>query len=114
MSRIVIGGRRAGRHWDILEAERISGKLGWWWLSFADAGLPKGSQFLGCCIVEGYGIITAVQRAHELGIDPGGGVMGIDIPNDLLHQFPESYRDRLLTRQETEELGPMVNERGPG
>lgn len=41
------------------------------WCSFANE-----EGFLGVCIVEADNVIEAAMRAHELGINPGGEVLG--------------------------------------
>lgn len=76
---------------------------GWWWLSFADGNLPEGEQFLGVAIVPGGGIMEAVLNAKFLGCNPGGEVMGIQIPDE--HVPHERYRHRLLSKQDLEEAG---------
>ena len=75
------------------------------WLSFCDGSKPKGSQFLGACIVdvsdqdarEALGIIAlkfpnampdsewvgaASRKAHTLGCNPGGEMMSVEIDAD--------------------------------
>lgn len=71
-----------------------------WWLSFADASLPAGSQFLGVVIVRGRNIMEAATVAHWIGINPGGGVQGIEIPETML--IADRWVERLLTRAECE------------
>jgi hypothetical protein len=75
----------------------------WWWLSFADSTLPKGSQFLGVAIVEASGMTSAVLEAHRRGINHGGAVKCIQIPPE--HVPSPEYRNRLLTREEAEAAG---------
>lgn len=78
----------------------------WWWLSFCDAHLPKGTQFLGVAIVFAHDMVGAVKVAHALGINPGGQVLGapfVGIP-------PEKYRERSLTREEAEIAATMTEE----
>lgn len=68
------------------------------WLSFADPGRPKGTQFLGVAIVVADDFLTAVRKAHALGINPGGEVQGAGTA-----LLPASkYLDRLLTKEEAE------------
>ncbi len=71
------------------------------WLSFADPDLPKGTQFLGGCVVRATSFIEAVQVSHALGINPGGEVQGhpVAIP-DGFHPVPEAYIERLLSRDD--------------
>lgn len=64
----------------------------WFWLSFADPGKPRGSQFLGVVIVLAPDFLGAVRKAHALGLNPGGEVRGYPMPAP-----PEpKHRDRLL------------------
>ena len=85
-----------------LRKEAESPQPGLWWLSFADPDLPAGTQFLGVCIVEADGPVSAVAQASLLGINPGGEV-GIAGPAPLDVWGPE-YRNRLLDRAEAETL----------
>lgn len=52
----------------------------WWWLSFADPSLPKGSQNLGVCMVEARGAVEAVMVSHSMGCNPGGQVSTTWLP----------------------------------
>jgi hypothetical protein len=71
----------------------------WHWLSFADKRLPKGSQFMGVALIEASHFVAAVTKAHILGINPGGSVMGQEA--DPGHgPPPERFRDRLLSLAE--------------
>lgn len=77
-------------------------KVGWWWLSFADPNRPRGTQFLGVIVIEAAGFIDAVDKTHAANINPGGEVRGEPVE---VHDIPEQYRNRLLTREETELFG---------
>jgi hypothetical protein len=68
---------------------------GWFYLSFATQ-----DEFLGAAIVRAHGILTAVQRASELGIYPGGEIMCQAILRRNLSRFPRDLRNRLLSPQE--------------
>jgi hypothetical protein len=81
--------------------EQSSKALGWWWLSFVDAGKPDGQRFLGVAIVEGHGVASAATRAHELGVNPGGEVRGLELTGDGIP--PLDMRNRLLAKAELEE-----------
>jgi len=97
--------------WDIVEGERLlragGGRrtrliaeesrraLGWFYLSFAS---ERG--FLGAIIVWAHGILTAVERASRLGINPGGDVLCYPIPRKQLRRVPADLRDRLLSEAE--------------
>jgi hypothetical protein len=73
------------------------------WLSFADADLPEGKQFLGGGIFEGGDIIAATLRTHRLGVNPGGEVMsaGPLRESDLPAGWPI---EKLLTKKEIGKL----------
>lgn len=74
----------------------------WFYLSFADPGRPKGTQFLGGAYVEAESLAEAVTRSHTLGINPGGEIKGIGpLPPEAVqeHVLPED-RNRLLTLAE--------------
>ncbi len=66
------------------------------WLSFADADLPRGSQFLGACIVEAGSFVEAITEAHRLGINPGGGVQAMELPTSAV--VDPSWRGLLMDR----------------
>lgn len=70
----------------------------WWYLSFCDG------EFLGAAIVLASGMAHAVARCHQLGINPGGQVLGLPLPEPP----PRGARDRLLDKKGVERLfGPM-------
>ena len=73
-----------------------------WHLSFADPGLPAGSQFLGVVIVQAQALEDAVTRSHVLGVNPGGEIqVAGPIPPGFIG--PE-WRDRLLSKAEAEAI----------
>jgi hypothetical protein len=64
-----------------------------WWLSFSNADGP-----LGVAVVQAPGVLEAVVRSHELGINPGGEVAFFGpLPDSAIG--PE-WRDRLLSEDE--------------
>lgn len=83
-----------------------------WWLSFADGTRPKGTQFLGVCIVdtgmegapETMDMLAAVQMTHALGINPGGEVQGLPCPEEREHLIQAKWLNRLLSREECEAI----------
>ena len=75
-----------------------------WYLSFCDTDRPKGSQFVGACIVEAYDMGSAVMRAHVLGCNPGGDVQGHHIPKNREKNAPPELRGVLLTREQVESM----------
>lgn len=88
-------------HLEDLQAA-VSGEAApWWWLSFADPELPKGSQFLGVSIVQCHIGELAPSEAWTQGCNPGGQVQ--------IYQWnsppPESDRNVLMDRQTLFERG---------
>jgi hypothetical protein len=82
-----------------------------YYLSFCDTALPKGSQFLGATVVEAddeYGVAGA---ARALGRNPGGEIAMVELPFSSRDESPEQgrkYFDRFIPRDEVlaEEHGP--------
>ena len=98
------------------------------WLSFAD----EDYGFLGVAIVDlsvaemrrtkikGEGALTrsrnpnadaiaAIQKTHDLGINPGGHVACTEIPQ--ANYIADEFKDRLLDRDEAERLKAMPTRR---
>ncbi len=89
-------------------------ELGWYWLSFADPNLPKGSQWLGATVECGSSSQAAYFAATMAKRNPGGEVqiMG-PIPDETIDEFcPPEARQRLITdRAELERaVGPTTSE----
>jgi hypothetical protein len=78
----------------------IEVKLNLWWLSFCDPHRPDGAQFLGACIVGGLDIATAAMSAHALGCNPGGEVMGVEMPEEFARHVGVAWCGRLLSKAE--------------
>lgn len=70
--------------------------LRWFWLSFAEG------RFLGAAIVQAQGAMHAIEKAHRLGINPGGEVASWELPPDVT--IPDEAQDRLLGRDELEKI----------
>lgn len=66
----------------------------WWYLSFASE-----TGFLGGLYLEAQGPMGAIQRAHEIGQNPGGEVRVLG-PMPGLELCPKQYLGRLLTEEE--------------
>jgi hypothetical protein len=86
------GARRA-----LLIAEERQHKARWIYLSFA-----TGYEFLGAAIVRGHGFLTAIQRASDLNINPGGGVMSRALNWRHMKRIPADLRNRLLSKEEVD------------
>jgi hypothetical protein len=63
------------------------------YLSFAD-----GDGFRGAAIVEAKGILSATLRCNTLGINPGGEVMAIPVPEAQIVDIPEDAKNVLLSK----------------
>lgn len=95
----------AQKQWDAEHVCPERDALKTFWLSFCDASLPTGSQFLGACVVDVTGdeaedalieialkfplaregadwISAASRKAHALGCNPGGEMMSAEIPQN--------------------------------
>lgn len=77
----------------------------WWYFSFVDAKLPKGTQFLGACIVQAKTFTEALDKTWILGINPGGEAAFIEVPEEALKNLPGwDMRYKLLSREEAESI----------
>lgn len=74
----------------------------WWWLSFCDASLPKGSQFLGAVLVRARDPRDAIREAWRLQVNPGGEVLSQPAPPEF--QPLPGWAGRLLSRADCEEF----------
>lgn len=77
----------------------------WWWLSFVQPD-PRHFQehFLGVAIVQAATIYGAVPEAHTRGCNPGGEVQIRELPPSVIEKVPDSFRNRLLSREDLDEL----------
>ncbi len=76
------------------------GEISWWWLSFCDQELPRGEQFLGALLIEANGMEDAMLRSHALGLNPGGEILGFQVPEEYEYRIDKSVTYRLLSRAE--------------
>lgn len=82
----------------VVAAERQR-PIGWYYLSFAGE-----AAYLGSAIVRAHGILTAIQRATDLGILRSRcDVTCWPIPKNDLQRVPPDLRNRLLTEREVRE-----------
>lgn len=99
------------------------------WMSFSDPDRPVGEQFLGVCVIDvtdaeaaaavprmramfpkakdgAEWLFVAMERSHQLGINPGGSVGSAETPRDVFDQkSPGCPRDRLMLKPELVERG---------
>jgi hypothetical protein len=79
------------------------------WLSFADPARPKGSQFLGLCIVHGHDQHDALTAASIRGLNPGGEVAFIEIDEEVAARLSEPLPEwRLLPPDEAKAFADRV------
>ncbi len=78
--------------------------LPWWWLSFCDASLPEGSQFLGVVICQGNSLRAAMNAAWAHKANPGGEVEGYMIPKDMMDLLPDHLRNIRLNKEQAMEI----------
>ncbi len=72
----------------------------WWYLSFV-----RGEEgFVGACIVKADHLGMAVLAAHDLNCNPGGEVLGFEIPKQHIPDL--IYMNRLLTKEEVSAFWP--------
>lgn len=89
----------------------VHGMKTWWWLSFADPERPEGEQFLGAVVIDADGETPfhAHFAATALGLNPGGEMVSIQIPAEIVEaNVPERFRRRLLSEAEVAEMGPYT------
>lgn len=80
-----------------------------WWLSFADATRPAGSQSLGICIVHAHDEVEAIKAAHAAGINPGGEVRMMDIDEGMAARLSFPLPEwRLLSPAEADALAGRI------
>src|SRR5260221_7432566 len=81
----------------------LEGVMPLFWISFADADLPKGTQFLGAVVVEACCPLSAVQNSHDLGLNPGGEACLVKIPDEYVRPDAK-WINRLLSRADVAEF----------
>ncbi|TAM91136.1 hypothetical protein EPN42_04555 [bacterium] len=86
---------------DLLRTERDR-PLGWYYLSFQDAG----GCFNGGTIVRARGLGGAIVIAREHGINPGGHIFGVSLDPD--YSVPRELHYRLATAEEITRVAPTL------
>lgn len=69
-----------------------------YWLSFVDGDRPRGERFLGVAIVEALNEFVVIPAAWAAGVNPGGEVQFVQIPNEM--DIPIQYINRLMDKDE--------------
>ncbi len=109
------------------------------WMSFCDTDRPKGSQFLGACVIDvsaaeadeceielllkfplaeadAEWIAAATKKAHRLGCNPGGEIATAEIPSDnplLSHYARGVLMDRATIERIDAEIDSSVSAEAP-
>jgi len=78
-----------------------------YWLSFA---ADQEDGFLGVAVVDADDFIGAVVTAHAKGINPGGEVLGFDLPDTA--SIPEHFKNRLLSREDADAANEAICDKG--
>lgn len=69
-----------------------------------------GAHWLGGMYVKGTDLIDAVRASHEIGQNPGGELLSIELHEDQAAELPLSVYDKLY--KTTEELQAALAEAG--
>ena len=77
--------------------EEANEPLRWWYLSFAD------KKFIGAVVIQARGIISARIGCARLGINPGGQLVAIPIPDECTLPNPLDC-NRLLSEDEVRSI----------
>ncbi len=81
-----------------LDEEFLRGTSDLWYLSFAEE-----DKFLGGCFVDALGFFSAVEKTHDLGINPGGAVQAHPVINTS--RVAPEHKNKLLSLKDMERLG---------
>lgn len=89
----------------ILQAAEADQPMMQIWCSMADPDLPKGSQFLGAVVVEAQGPATATHELNMRGLNLGGEIAFVGIPDG--QRVPEEWMYRVMNKEEAKYC-PMI------
>lgn len=70
-------------------------------MAFIYLSFASDQEFLGACVVEASDVQSALRRATELRINPGGEVMALVVPRGKERHFPTNV---LLSREDMEAI----------
>lgn len=77
------------------------------YLSFTDPNRPKGTQWLGACIVPAPDAMASIATAHMLSCNPGGEAKVVGpLPRETIK--PDYVGRLLTTKEEVDEAGTEV------
>lgn len=79
--------------------------MAYYWLSFCDADLPDGEQFLGGCLIDAEDVADALKKAHRRGCNPGGEVACMQISPEYERNLAKFKLNHLYSKRELTDLG---------
>lgn len=74
--------------------------MSYWWLSFCDPKRPRGTQFLGACLVEADSMPEALSASWSHKCNPGGEVLAYEVPAQYQHNIQRFELNTLLSEQQ--------------
>lgn len=74
-----------------------------WYLSFATK-----DEFLGAAVVQADDIVGAHLAVTLLGINPGGEVLLVAVPDGKADALPDEFRNVLLSRSDVETMDKIM------
>lgn len=92
-----------------IDLEKLTQPLVWWWMSFVDNDRPEGDKFVGACIVQAHGVVTAAMQAHDKKCNPGGAVQAVPFPEHV-DLSDSGWINRVLTREQCAQFDTWMNE----
>ena len=78
------------KFYEIMQEEALRDEKVCLWMSFVD-----DEAFLGVIITEALGLSHAIEKTHDMGINPGGEIRAVEVDPDKINAFDF---DRLLSR----------------
>ncbi len=88
----------------LMSKDTRSTEPSYWWLSFADV-----TGFLGGVVLPARSFIEAHAKSLKHGVNPGGEIKGIELPQRRLGELLPYVTYRLYTMAEIKEIdGPPV------
>lgn len=74
-----------------------------YWMSFANK-----TGFLGACIAEGYNFAAAHYQTHQRGINPGGEVASLELPDADPNNLAPYVMWKLYSKDEIDKIDKAV------
>lgn len=64
----------------------------WFYLSFVNRDLPEGGRWVGASMVMGTDLEDAIQEAWRFGVNGGGEVASMELPEGTTPREGDAYR----------------------